>query len=1177
MSKSTTDSRRVLIRTFLEQLANRTSYEGTADAKPANTSELDNLLESIDSELTPLLRMDASNPIDLTVSIGGAIITNPESARNRSIPYVGTSIPNDFSSGTVVFPATSGGTVTVTPGNNGTLTLTNNNYIKCLVYLDSTGNLNVAFGTEGASEALATVPSPVEDTYAIGYITLFNNAGTISNITQSNIYQFDGLGASPSSSGGVESTFIGSGVIGEIIAYASDAVPKDHLYCDGSAVSRTTYSKLFEKVGVTWGAGDGSTTFNLPNLVDYFLRGDGTLAVGGTESDSTALPNSAFAGTTNLTGNHNHGGTYHQQSASAGTSVAYASTLNPSTTSSVPTDGAHQHTVAINSGGDAETRPQNKRVKFCIRYDNSVVTEEDQIFNATQVIYSLNGSSANIDYAHNTFERMDFNNKIKDDFNLVTTGASWAFTADKEGLYLVDARFNWQSTANFSANTLKIRQEGSTTREKTVLNSDYNASLPGVGCTIFHLQPGDTLHALLRQQDSGSSSRSVGTGGSTDITITRILDLSVVGLDLDISPSGSAEGSRDKNYFDDLDCDTIDNIVAYDDTNSVPVDGVGGSPSNVTVALNSSTPISGDNSYRITFSSSGSSVGEGASIDTNVTFDKQILDRGVIDLEFSYAAPSGLDETRLKWYYYRVGSNIMMPLIYTKPDGSRGSEVVGNAGETVNVRAKVNINNSDTAIRIVCHSELAVLTDTDIDIDRIFIGKIAVIESAISTDWETFTPVFHGLAQTPSAVEGRVRREADTMYGRVGFRYNLSSGGSNTGSLELEVPNNQVMDSSKLTNNLADVGYWNSINGTTISNGTHNPINVGSTFGRMRFQFGGTYDFLEDQDLGLGQYLEITFSMPIQDWDGSSNILNTTQQLFKSVFVDASSNNGQTVSGVQTIIYEDVYEDKLGAYDNTTGVFTAPSAGLYYIKGSIRINDAAYNGSRLILSTSVAGQTEDRSVVTGTSFPYVSVSGIYRMEKGDTAFIQVDENDSSTVSLRTDRVENNFYVAQILNFEVIGNAGTPHEYIRVDLPSSSSSSSFGRDVWGDCYSSSFDIEVSPGIWEVGYETNTYIQKASVGSSTTYYANVGIFDVTNSNRIQDSITFFARQFLNSGITEFITMPTSRKMYVICTQNTTYRLQLRHGTNNSFVQLINDGFTGAITDPDAGGYWYALRLV
>ena len=127
MSKSTTDSRRVLIRTFLEQLANRTSYEGTADAKPANTSELDNLLESIDSELTPLLRMDASNPIDLTVSIGGAIITNPESARNRSIPYVGTSIPNDFSSGTVVFPATSGGTVTVTPGNNGTLTLTNNN------------------------------------------------------------------------------------------------------------------------------------------------------------------------------------------------------------------------------------------------------------------------------------------------------------------------------------------------------------------------------------------------------------------------------------------------------------------------------------------------------------------------------------------------------------------------------------------------------------------------------------------------------------------------------------------------------------------------------------------------------------------------------------------------------------------------------------------------------------------------------------------------------------------------------------------------------------------------------------------------------------------------------------------------------------------------------------------
>ena len=45
------------------------------------------------------------------------------------------------------------------------------------------------------------------------------------------------------------------------------------LICDGSAISRTTYSDLFLVVGTTWGVGDGSSTFNLPDLRGEFLRG----------------------------------------------------------------------------------------------------------------------------------------------------------------------------------------------------------------------------------------------------------------------------------------------------------------------------------------------------------------------------------------------------------------------------------------------------------------------------------------------------------------------------------------------------------------------------------------------------------------------------------------------------------------------------------------------------------------------------------------------------------------------------------------------------------------------------------------------------------------------------------------------------------------------------------------
>jgi len=54
---------------------------------------------------------------------------------------------------------------------------------------------------------------------------------------------------------------------------STETIPADFLLVDGSEISRTTYSDLFEIIGTTFGNGDGSTTFNLPNLVEKFPRG----------------------------------------------------------------------------------------------------------------------------------------------------------------------------------------------------------------------------------------------------------------------------------------------------------------------------------------------------------------------------------------------------------------------------------------------------------------------------------------------------------------------------------------------------------------------------------------------------------------------------------------------------------------------------------------------------------------------------------------------------------------------------------------------------------------------------------------------------------------------------------------------------------------------------------------
>jgi hypothetical protein len=61
--------------------------------------------------------------------------------------------------------------------------------------------------------------------------------------------------------------------LGSISAFAFSAVPADYLECNGAAVSRTTYAALFAKIGTTFGAGNGSTTFNVPDLRGEFIRG----------------------------------------------------------------------------------------------------------------------------------------------------------------------------------------------------------------------------------------------------------------------------------------------------------------------------------------------------------------------------------------------------------------------------------------------------------------------------------------------------------------------------------------------------------------------------------------------------------------------------------------------------------------------------------------------------------------------------------------------------------------------------------------------------------------------------------------------------------------------------------------------------------------------------------------
>lgn len=122
---------------------------------------------------------------------------------------------------------------------------------------------------------------------------------------------------------------------GVVLPFAGTVAPTGYLMCDGSAVSRTTYARLFAAIGIAHGWGDNSTTFNLPNINGRFIRGvDGTA---GNDPDAASRTAAATGGNTgNAVGSvqghayqtHNHGvtDTGHIHTAN-GASIGSGSTL----------------------------------------------------------------------------------------------------------------------------------------------------------------------------------------------------------------------------------------------------------------------------------------------------------------------------------------------------------------------------------------------------------------------------------------------------------------------------------------------------------------------------------------------------------------------------------------------------------------------------------------------------------------------------------------------------------------------------------------------------------------------------------------------------------------------------------------------------------------------------------
>lgn len=157
---------------------------------------------------------------------------------------------------------------------------------------------------------------------------------------------------------------------GTVQAWPSNTIPSGWLKCNGAAVSRTLYAALFNEIGTTYGAGDGSTTFNVPDLRGEFMRGlDDGRGVDSGRSIGTAQA-STFASHSHTGSTDTHGGHNHAQFSNIGGSSVGAGGYSSSASANgtTGTAGAHSHAVTINASGGTETRPRNQAMHFIIKF-----------------------------------------------------------------------------------------------------------------------------------------------------------------------------------------------------------------------------------------------------------------------------------------------------------------------------------------------------------------------------------------------------------------------------------------------------------------------------------------------------------------------------------------------------------------------------------------------------------------------------------------------------------------------------------------------------------------------------------------------------------------------------------------------------------------------------------------
>ena len=294
---------------------------------------------------------------------------------------------------------------------------------------------------------------------------------------------------------------------------STDNKPQGYLFCDGSAISRNSYSELFQAIGTQFGPGDGSTTFNLPDLRGIFVRGAGAQTISGTNYSGTLASKQRHQ-----LENHGHSisdpGHTHDM-LMYGNSIDFNSGSNryrlPYSTdggTNVSQTGSRATGISVNNPNSglagSETQPANISLNYFIKY-----TRTANPFGANN---NTNHACKYYTTAGQTFsgtpQRVNFGTIKYDNAALVQVGIGvWEFTAKESGLYETIGnltRSGLSQNSDFSVNVLYNGIVVDNSYSYLQLSVGNNQYVQQIICTEDYLLAGQKIWLEITDPNGGS-------------------------------------------------------------------------------------------------------------------------------------------------------------------------------------------------------------------------------------------------------------------------------------------------------------------------------------------------------------------------------------------------------------------------------------------------------------------------------------------------------------------------------------------------------------------------------------------------------------------------------------------------------------------------------------------------